>query len=55
MSFMVTLYRTKKCLHIASIHINFHQNWFINECARMKKAEFAELRNYIKTDFFGEL
>ena len=24
------------CFHGISIHTNFHQNWIINKCARMK-------------------
>ena len=35
MTFEVILIEVKYLrIHIISIHINFHQNWFINECVR---------------------
>ena len=40
MTFEVILHFMKRLrLNIASIHRNFYQNWFINECARKKKAK----------------
>ena len=32
-------YKKNMCLHNVSIHTNFYQNRFINECARKKKAK----------------
>ena len=34
-------------LHNVSIHRNFYQNRFINECARKKKAKIPESRSFL--------
>ena len=38
-------------LYIVSIHRNFYQNQFINECARKKKAKILESQ---KCNFFDK-
>ena len=43
MTFEVILYFIKYLsLYIDSIHVNFHQNWFINKCAREKLANIPQ-------------
>ena len=37
--------------HNVSIHINFHKNRFINECARKILAKIPELRKRRKLEF----
>ena len=37
--------------HNISIHINFYQNRFINECARKKKAKIPEFRSFTVSEF----
>ena len=39
------------CLHNVSIHTNFYQNRFINECARKKKAKIPEFHRFIVSQF----
>ena len=45
----VTLHIMKKRLRLytISIHINFYQNQFINECARKIKARIPESQSFI--------
>ena len=42
-------------LHNVSVHTNFHQNWFVNECARNIFAKISLLRNYVKMKFYVEM
>ena len=43
MTFEVILHFMKNMFVVnVSIHRNFYQNWFINECARRKKAKILE-------------
>ena len=52
MTSKVKLQIMKICVFI----LNFHQNRFLNKCARKKKAKYTEFRtyrrNYVRTDFF---
>ena len=51
MTFEVTLdFMKKLCLENVSIHRNFEQNRFINECARKKKAKIPVI-----LEFFSEI
>ena len=43
-------------IHDISIHINFYQNWFINECVMKNFLKFSERQTWrrkdVKTEFF---
>ena len=49
-----TLKEKKACLHNVSFHANFHQNRFIDECARKKKLKSRKDRNITLTLFFSQ-
>ena len=43
MTFEVIVYEIQNLhLYIVSFHLNFHQNRFINECARKEKAKIPK-------------
>ena len=48
MTFKVILNLIKNvCILNVSIHINFYENQFINECARKKKAKILEFQSFL--------
>ena len=46
LALMTSDYKKKLFFYYVSIHRNFYQNRFINECARKKKAKMLEFQRF---------